>query len=504
MSRKSRKKRRRKGRGPSPAVVPRDFEIRFERLEDARWRIPASGSMRVDGIIHATDRLFEVIRDDQSPRQVASVATLPGIVGASIAMPDIHWGYGFPIGGVAAFDERAGVVSPGGVGYDINCGVRMHVLDLEAEEARGRASGIADALARSVPAGLGSTNPGLRLDRRDLDAVLARGAARAAEMGMGTDEDIDRLESRGCIPGADPAAVSARAIERGIVQLGTLGSGNHFVELDRVESVIDEEAAAAFGLEEGRTVLSIHTGSRGLGHQVCDDSIRVMLDASARYGIALPDRQLCCAPLGSPEAERYLAAMAAAANFAFANRQILARMALRALAEHLGRKSIRTGARVLYDVAHNIAKWESHEVDGKDRRLLVHRKGATRALPPGHAELPAAYRASGQPVLIPGDMGRASYVLAGTGEGARRAFASACHGAGRLMSRSEASRSTRAGHVIRSLGEAGIEVRAASRSTLVEEFPGAYKDVDEVVEAVRLSGLARPVARLVPLVVLKG
>jgi len=504
MSRKSRKKRRKKGRGPSPAVVPRDFEIRFERLDGARWRIPASGSMRVDGIIHATDRLFEVIRDDQSPRQVASVATLPGIVGASIAMPDIHWGYGFPIGGVAAFDERTGVVSPGGVGYDINCGVRMHVLDLEADEVARHAAGIADALLEGVPAGLGSTNPGLRLAPDELDAVLVRGAAQAASLGMGTDEDVERLESRGCIPGADPAAVSARARERGIVQLGTLGSGNHFVELDRVQSVLDPEAAEAFGLREGLTILSIHTGSRGLGHQVCDDFIRVMLEASVKYGIELPDRQLCCAPLGSPEAERYLAAMAGAANFAFANRQIVARMALDALAGHLGRRSIRLESTVLYDVAHNIAKWESHPVAGRDRRLLVHRKGATRALPPGHVELPPVYRAAGQPVLIPGDMGRASYVLAGMAASGEQSFSSACHGAGRLMSRSQASRTTRAGHVVKSLRESGIEVRAASKSTLVEEFPGAYKDVDEVVEAVRLSGLARPVARLVPLVVLKG
>jgi len=479
-------------------VVPRDFEVRFERLDGARWRIPASGSMRVDGIIHATDRLFEVIRDDQSPRQVAAVATLPGIVGASVAMPDIHWGYGFPIGGVAAFDERTGVVSPGGVGYDINCGVRMHVLDLEADEVVQRAAGIADAIAAGVPAGLGSTNPGLRLSPEELDEVLVRGAGWVAEA------DVERLESRGCIPDADPSAVSGRARERGIVQLGTLGSGNHFVEIDRVESVLDAGAAEAFGLEEGLTVLSIHSGSRGLGHQVCDDFIRVMLEASARYGIELPDRQLCCAPLGSPEAGRYLAAMACAANFAFANRQILSRLALDALARALGRRPRRLEDRVLYDVAHNIAKWESHRVGGSRRRLLVHRKGATRALPPGHAELPPPYREIGQPVLIPGDMGRASYVLAGAPDPPEHAVASACHGAGRLMSRSQASRSTRAGHVVRSLGESGIQVRAASKSTLVEEYPGAYKDVDEVVEAVRLSGLARPVARLVPLVVIKG
>jgi tRNA-splicing ligase RtcB len=503
MSRKKRKRGKRRHPAGSP-VVRRDYEISFERLDESRWRIPRSGAMRVDGIIHATEPLFEAIRGDQSPRQVAAVATLPGIVGASLAMPDIHWGYGFPIGGVAAFDERTGVVSPGGVGYDINCGVRMHVLDLDADAAARLAAGIADALAAGVPAGLGSVNPGLSLSGRDLDSVLTHGAAAAVELDRGGREELAHLESKGCIPDADPSCVSKRARERGIVQLGTLGSGNHFVELDRVDEIIDPAAAESFGLGEGSTVLSVHTGSRGLGHQVCDDYIRVMLEASRKYAIELPDRQLCCAPLGSEEAGRYLGAMACAANFAFANRHVVAHMALRAMERFLAKKSVRFTHGVLYDVAHNIAKWEVHDLQGARRRLLVHRKGATRALGPGHEELPRAYRETGQPVLIPGDMGRSSWVLAGSRGSRESTFSSACHGAGRLMSRSQAARTTRAGHVVRSLEERGIQVRAASKDTLVEEFPGAYKDVDEVVRAVQISGLARPVARLVPLVVVKG
>jgi tRNA-splicing ligase RtcB len=477
-------------------------ELSFERLDEARWRIPASGPMRVDGIIHATGELFAAIRNDGSPRQVAAVATLPGIVGASLAMPDIHWGYGFPIGGVAAFDERTGVVSPGGVGYDINCGVRMHVLELDAGRIAADPSGVARALMEAVPAGLGSESPRDRLSGEQMDDVLVRGAAAAVDMGHGGRQELERLESRGRIEGARPEAVGDRARQRGAGQLGTLGSGNHFVELDRVQEVLDARTASRFGLEQGGCVITVHTGSRGLGHQVCEDSIRVMREASRRYGIELPDRQLCCAPLASPEARDYLAAMSAAANFAFANRQILVHRALGALDRFL--RGERLAHRVLYDVAHNIAKWEHHDGPRGARRLLVHRKGATRALGPGHAELPEEYRATGQPVLIPGDMGRCSYVLAGCQGAAERTFASACHGAGRLLSRAQARRSTRAGHVLASLAEKGIQLRAASKATIVEEFPGAYKDVEEVVEAVRLSGLARPVARLVPLVVVKG
>ncbi len=480
------------------------IEISLERIDEVTWRIPASGPMRVDGIIFATDALIDAIRLDQGPRQVAAVATLPGIVGASLAMPDIHWGYGFPIGGVAAFDERTGVVSPGGVGYDINCGVRMHVLDVDAAVAARLAPRLADALLDEVPAGVGSSSRDIRLEGDEMDEVLTLGAASAVRMGFGDASELERLESRGCIPGAIGAAVSQKARDRGASQLGTLGSGNHFVEIDRIESILDAPAAGAYGLREGACVLTVHTGSRGLGHQVCDDFIRVMLDASRRHGIELVDRQLCCAPLGSPEADEYLAAMAGAANFAFANRHIVVHRSLDAVRRVLGAAGVACEHHVLYDVAHNIAKLEEHSTPAGRRRLLVHRKGATRALPPGHQDLLVAYRAAGQPVLIPGDMGRCSYVMAGEPGAALRTFASACHGAGRLLSRTEATRRTRAGHVQKDLESRGIEVRATCKATYVEEFPGAYKDVVQVVEAVTRAGLARPVARLVPLVVLKG
>jgi len=478
--------------------------IVLEKVNEFTWRIPATDRMRTDGIIYASRRLMELIEKDNSPQQVANVAMLPGIVGNSMAMPDIHWGYGFPIGGVAAFDESEGVVSPGGVGYDINCGVRMLTTNLRAPDVREHMDRILDALFNAVPCGVGSRSRVLELSKSQMNDVLMSGAAAAVDMGFGTVEDLDFIESRGRIEGAGLEPVSPRARERGKDQLGTLGSGNHFLELDRVAEILQPEAARLFGLEEDGVILSIHTGSRGLGHQICDDALRVMQKASSRYGISLPDRQLSCAPLGSREASSYLASMAAAANFAFANRQTITHLARKAIAGFFRQQGRTYEDRLLYDVAHNIAKWERHEFEGRERRLLVHRKGATRAYGPGHPELPPAYRAVGQPVLIPGDMGRASYVLLGTEAAMRRTFGSTCHGAGRVMSRQQAKRTASAKEVIEKLGAKGILIRAASRGTVLEEFPEAYKDVSEVVSAVEGAGIAVPVARLEPLGVIKG
>ncbi len=474
----------------------------FRRVGEVLWEIPRRGGMRVPGRIYAAGPMLRQIAGDDAARQVANVAHLPGIVGYSLAMPDIHRGYGFPIGGVAAFDVEDGVVSPGGVGYDINCGVRLLAGDLPAADVRDRLEPLAEALFRHVPSGVGSRGP-LKLGARDLDLVLERGARWAVENGYGRPEDLPHLEEEGAMAGADPGLPSRRARERGEGQLGTLGSGNHFVEIGEVDEVFDERAAAAMGLRPGGLTLMIHTGSRGFGHQVCDDHLRVMLAAARRYGIELPDRQLCCAPVASPEGRDYLAAMAAAVNFAFANRQIIAHRAREAFAEVLGPDAA-ARLRTVYEVAHNIAKLETHEVEGRPRRLCVHRKGATRAFGPGRPEVPAAYRALGQPVLIPGDMGRRSFVLLGTEAAMRQTFGSACHGAGRLMSRKQATRAARGRRLIQEMRERGVVVRARGRDTVAEEMPEAYKDVSEVVDAVHRAGLATRVVGLRPLAVIKG
>jgi len=495
--------------------------MRIERIDETRWRIPRHGGMRVDGVVYASEAMMEEIRGDQSLEQVANVAHLPGILGASIAMPDIHWGYGFPIGGVAAMDAEDGVVSPGGVGYDINCGVRLLVStrlgrdDLAPELPR-----VVDRLFDRVPTGVGASRSDLTLSDRDLAGVLERGAAWAVESGRGEARDLDAIEEGGALPGADPEAVSSRAYERGRKQLGTLGSGNHFAEVQYVAEVYDREAAEAFGLAEGRVTVMIHSGSRGLGHQVCSEHLKVMQEAVARYAIELPDRQLGCAPIRSPEGERYLAAMAAAANFAFANRQVMTHQARRAIAEALGGDA---GLEVVYDVCHNIAKFERFdEVPGVDggnaggaggdgRRstrggvhVCVHRKGATRAYPPGHPGVPERYRPVGQPVLIPGDMGRYSYVLAGAHRAYAETFGSACHGAGRRMSRKQAKKAARGRSLLDEMTRRGVIVRAAGMATVAEEMPEAYKDVADVVDVVDRAGIARKVAQLRPLGVVKG
>jgi tRNA-splicing ligase RtcB len=428
---------------------------------------------------------------------VANVATLPGIVDASYAMPDVHWGYGFPIGGVAATDVAAGgVVSPGGVGFDISCGVRLLAADLDREAVRPALPRLMDALSTTTPRGPG---PGgvWHLDRAELDQVMARGSVFAVERGHGEDRDLLRCEDGGALPGALVEHVSQLAVRRGLAQVGSLGSGNHFLEVQHVAQVYDEPVASAFGLVLGQVCVMIHTGSRGLGHQVCSDHVRTMEAAMRRFGITVPDRQLACAPVDSPEGRAYLAAMAAAANYGRANRQLLAQVARRVFADEVG-----AHLALVYDVSHNLAKLERHEVAGELRRLCVHRKGATRALPPGHADLPDQLRQVGQPVLIPGTMGTASYVL--TGVAGNPAFASTCHGAGRVMSRHAAARSTGGRQLQGRLEAAGIAVRPLSWRGLAEETPEAYKDITAVVEASQGAGLCRVVARLEPLGVVKG
>ncbi|WP_276206340.1 RtcB family protein [Thermoactinospora rubra] len=460
-----------------------------------RWRIEPHGAMRVPGVVFATRALLPDPAEDQALAQVAAVATLPGVVEAAYAMPDMHWGYGFPIGGVAATDvEAGGVVSPGGVGFDISCGVRLLLAGLHADELRPRLPALMDALDAAVPRGMGH-GAVWRLRRpRELEEILAGGARYAVERGHGTPADLERCEDRGAVADADPAAVGQRARERGLDQVGSLGSGNHFLEVEAVCEVYDERIAQAYGLWRGRVCVMIHTGSRGLGHQICTDFVRRMEAAMPRYGISVPDRQLACAPVDSPEGRAYLGAMAAAANYGRANRQLLGQAARRAFERATGHGDLT----LLYDVSHNLAKLETH----RGRRLCVHRKGATLALPPGHEDLPADLRPVGQPVLVPGSMGTGSYVLAGVRDAP--AFASACHGAGRRLSRHRALKTTTAAKLRAELEAAGIAVRGASARGLTEETPQAYKDVDAVVEACERAGLARRVAKLVPVGVVKG
>ena len=478
--------------------------VKLQQIDDCRWRIPREGAMRTEGLVFADARMIKALQEEQALEQVRNVATLPGIVGPSLAMPDIHWGYGFPIGGVAAFDAEAGVVSPGGVGYDINCGVRLLRSALTANDVKPVLAKLADTLFRNVPAGVGSERRDLKVSLAEQRRVLERGAAWAVARGYGEAEDLRHIEAGGMLPGADSELVSERTMERGRAQLGTLGSGNHFLEVQEVEEIFDAAIADVLGLWSGQVTVSIHTGSRGLGYQVCDDFLKRMLQASRKYGIELPDRQLCCAPLTSPEGREYLAAMAGAANFAFANRQIITAWVRESFEQVLGLSPAELRLSLIYDVCHNIAKWETHRVDGRARRLCVHRKGATRAFPPGHPETPEAYRAIGQPVLIPGDMGRYSYVLVGSAGAMAETFGSTCHGAGRVLSRHAAKKVAHGRRIEAELAERGILIRAAGRATVAEEISEAYKDVAEVVDVVRRAGLGKIVARLRPLAVIKG
>jgi tRNA-splicing ligase RtcB len=473
----------------------------LERRAPYRYAIPTSykKGMRIEGLIYADDELIRQINADQTKDQVANVATLPGLVGRSLAMPDAHQGYGFPIGGVAAADPDTGVVSAGGVGFDINCGVRLLAAPVAAADIRDKLDALLQQLFRDIPCGTGRKSP-LSVDHRGMEGVLRRGARWAVEEGYGTDGDLQRLEEFGEMPGADPARVSARARERGHDQLGTLGSGNHFLEIQRVDEVFDADTARRFGLESGQAAVLLHSGSRGLGHQVCTDYLDLMDTTMKRYGISVADRQLACVPVSSREGGAYLAAMAAAANFAFANRQVITHRVREAFRRVLGVERLR----IVYDVCHNIAKREEHLVEGRTRTVLVHRKGATRALPPGHVLLPPELRDAGQPVLIPGSMGTASYVLVGTDLALRETFGSSCHGAGRAKSRTQAKRETTADELLADMKRRGVLVRGETRAGLTEEKPDAYKDVSRVVDVVHGAGIARRVARLAPMAVMKG
>jgi len=482
------------------------WEGPLEKIDDFRWRIPKSykHGMRVDGLIYADEKLLKDIRHDKAAEQVANVAFLPGIVGASLGMPDIHWGYGFPIGGVAATDvEKDGVISPGGVGFDINCGVRLLRTELEEKDVVPKIKELVTALFQTVPSGVGSEGA-IRASAKDEKEIMVRGAAWAVRQGFGTEADLEATEERGAIAGADPEVVSEHAFERGKAQSGTLGSGNHFLEVQAIDQLFDQELVDAFDLRLGQVTVMIHSGSRGFGYQVCDDSLKGMQRCLTKYQINVPDRQLACAPVTSPEGQNYLAAMRAAANYAWNNRQCLMHLTRGVFERIFGSSWQKLGMRLVYDVAHNIAKIEKHVVKGRERTLCVHRKGATRAFGPGHPDLPEQYRQTGQPVIIPGDMGRYSYLLAGTQKAMEETFGTTCHGAGRLMSRLDAKRSIAFNGLMKELETKGIVLMAASHGKVVEEAPQAYKDVNDVVRVVHESGLARRVCRMRPLGVIKG
>ncbi len=485
------------------------------RISDYEWEIPKSfrQDMRVPVRLFATRRLLEQVMDDKSLEQAVNSATLPGLVGHVVVMPDMHQGYGFPIGGVAAtrYPETkqadktgdTGVISPGAIGYDINCGVRLLASPIMLDEVENQLDDLSNAINRYCPSGVGEKGD-LRLSEADLERVCREGSRWALKAGYATPMDLNRTEEGGCLDGADPAKVSARAKERGRPQLGTLGAGNHFIEVDLVEQIFDPQAAQVMGLREGCLAVQIHCGSRGFGHQICSDYVAEFQGAVKRYNIKIPDRELVCAPLNSPEGQNYLAAMHCAANYAFANRQLLAHNARRAFEEVLAGKAANWRLHQVYDIAHNMGKIETHLIDGKSVKVCVHRKGATRAFGPGAPGLPPEYQSIGQPVLVPGSMGTASWVLVGTQASMERSFGSSCHGAGRVMSRQKAKKTIRGDHLRQELESSGILIRAGSMAGLAEEAPGAYKDVDAVVQTVTGAEIARKVARLRPVIVIKG
>lgn len=482
------------------------WQGKIRRIDDYRWEIPVDykNGMKVPGLVYADNRMLDVAREEQSLEQVANVAFLPGIVGRSMAMPDIHLGYGFPIGGVAATRVRDGVVSPGGVGYDINCGVRLLSSTLEEEEVRPKIKELIDDLFRNIPSGIGSEGK-IKISVKEIDEVLSQGAGWAVQHGYGSQDDLDVTEENGCMKTADPDKVSERAKKRGAPQLGTLGSGNHFLEVQVVREIYDEKAAKVMGITHvGQVLVLIHTGSRGLGYQICDDSLRTMADAVHRYGIVLPDRQLACAPVESEEGKDYLAAMACAANYAWANRLCITHWARESFVRILGKKMDMIGLKQVYDVAHNIAKIEDHLVEGKNEKLCVHRKGATRAFPAGKKGVPERYQDIGQPVLIPGDMGRCSFIALGTERAMEETFGSTCHGAGRVLSRGAARRELRGRDIAAGLAARGIYIKAESMGSLAEEASNAYKDISDVVRITNEAGISRRVAMAEPIGVIKG
>jgi len=477
--------------------------MELKQVTDYLWEIPKTGTMRVPGLIYTSASMMKEGKIEEAFQQVVNVATLPGILKASMAMPDIHWGYGFPIGGVAAFDWDTGVISPGGVGYDINCGVRLASTSLVEKEVKSKIEDLVNALYRNIPSGVGSTGP-LKLSVKEEKKAIRQGSRWAVQQGLGEEDDIEHTEDNGCMENADPEAVSERALSRGKNQLGTLGSGNHFIEVGVVDTIYQKEAANRFGLFEGQVTLMIHSGSRGFGYQVCDDFLASMTKQAANLGFDLPDRQLACAGIQSEAGRRYYNAMACAANYAWANRQVLLHRSREVFQTVFGMGPKDLEMKLIYDVCHNIAKKEVHIINGKEQIVCVHRKGATRSFPPGHPALPETYRDVGQPILIPGDMGRASYILTGTEKAMEETFGSTCHGAGRVLSRKAAKKASKGRAINRELEDKGIIVRWTGRSTLAEEMPEAYKDVSQVVEVVHNAGISKRVAKLRPIGVIKG
>lgn len=487
-------------------MVREAWQGRLEKIDDYRWRIPKTyqPGMRVPGLIYADERLLRDIKKEKSLNQVANVATLPGIVKYSLAMPDIHWGYGMPIGGVAATDvEKGGVIGAGLVGYDINCGVRLVRTNLKLDDVQPRLEELVSALFANVPCGIGVGGK-IKASGRDEENLLIKGSRWAVERGFGRPEDLEVTEENGALKGADPSQLSERALKRGRTQTGTLGSGNHFVEVQVIDQIYDQEIASHLNLTLGLVTVMIHSGSRGLGYQVCDDYARSMVGSVSKYNIRVPDRQLACVPLNSPEGKSYFAAMACAANYAWANRQCLMHLTREVFERIFNAGPKELGMDLIYDVAHNIAKLERHKVDGEERLLCVHRKGATRAFPAGHPDVPERYKKIGQPVIIPGDMGRNSYLLVGTDRAMEETFGTVCHGAGRVMSRTAAIKTIKSWVLEKELKDRGIIVRAKGRATLAEEAPQAYKDVNDVVKVVHNAGIGKKVCRMRPLGVMKG
>jgi tRNA-splicing ligase RtcB (3'-phosphate/5'-hydroxy nucleic acid ligase) len=488
--------------GPISKIDTYRFGIPQEYQTETMKRLGVK--MRVPGLVYTDEKMLQAILSDDSPDQVVNVATLPGIVGSSIAMPDIHHGYGFPIGGVAAFDASQGIISPGGVGYDINCGVRLIRTDLLIGDVQPHIKKLINTLFSNVPSGVGSEGK-VKLSLKDTDYVFEQGARWAVHAGYGWEEDLNYIEENGCIDGGDPSSVSDNARKRGAPQLGSLGAGNHFLEIQQVDEIFDIKTAAAFGISQvGQIMIMVHTGSRGAGHQICTDHLDSMQRANKKYGIPLVDRELACAPASSPEGQSYFSAMKCGANFAWANRQMITHWIRESFEQVFTRKAEQLGMHLVYDIAHNIAKLEEHEVNGKKRWLYVHRKGATRAFGPGHLSVPERYRSVGQPVLIPGDMGSASYVMAGTEKAMQETFGSSCHGAGRRLSRHAAMKAHPVDRVLARMAELGIFIQAASRKGISEEAPGAYKNIDDVVEISHNSNIVRKVVRLRPVGVVKG
>ena len=478
--------------------------VTIKQIDENTWEIPKTGGMRVPGRIYASAKMMEIIRQDQSLEQVANVAHLPGIVRYSLAMPDIHWGYGFPIGGVCATNLDEGVISPGGVGYDINCGVRLVTTSLTADQVQPRITPLIESLFRHVPTGVGASKAIPKLSKAELKTVCIEGAEWAVKRGFGREQHLDFIEEHGRIHEANPDVVGPRPFERGADQLGTLGSGNHFLEIGKVVEIFHPEAAKVFGLSLNGIVALIHCGSRGFGHQTCEDYLKVTLDATSKYGISIPDKQLACAPINSNEGRNYLGAMRCAANFAFANRQVIMHLAEKAFCEALAIKPEELRFNLIYDICHNIAKMETHDVHGSPMKVCMHRKGATRAFGPESPFIPVEYRTVGQPVLVPGDMGRYSYLCVGTARAMTDTFGSSCHGAGRHMSRNKAMQVSKGRDMVQELHKAGVEIRATGMRTIAEEMPHAYKDVADVVNVMHNAGITLKVAKFKPIGVIKG